>query len=165
MIKSRNLDPATAGRYVILEWAGPIPGLSPATYATAIGAYMFAEEVKTQSFSATLPGFAKIVDVVIAQANAGAGGTSVTFNVKKNGTTIFGTNGVFLLAAAANTAIDAKAEIATVTNTTRPVLTTTVSNLLLKKGDVVSVDIVVAGTYTGTAPQFSVHVVVDPYPV
>lgn len=162
MIKTRNIDPASASRYFDIEFNGALPALTGTLAGICIGAFPFSQKVPLRQGSA-LPGAeAKIVDVILSQSTAGTAGTSWAANVKKNGTTIFATNGVLALASGANAVVDSLAEVALPTGATRPVLVATLATLLLKKGDVLSWDLTVTGTYTGAAPQISVQIVVDP---
>jgi len=161
MIKARNIDPASAVRYVYLEMTFQ---QTAAVTAWGVGCWPVSQAVRTQSgvASTALQTLGKVVDVIIYQAAVGVGGTSVTCNILKNGTTIFTTNGVIALASGV-AAIDAKGELAVPTGATRPVLKTD-STVLCKKGDVFALTTTVTGTYT-TAPNLGIIVVVDPNPV
>lgn len=162
MIKTRNIDPAAAARYVNLEWSGVLPALGAGTTTGWIIA-PYGYDANALKQQAVVPGLARVVDVVMAQSTAGTAGTSWTANVKKNGTTVFATNGVLALASGANVAIDTKAELALPTGATRPVLLAAPNaTLLTKKGDVWSWDLTVTGTYTGAGPQVSLLVIIDP---
>ena len=156
MIRARNVDASSALRYIVFESTGALPALTGTLSAVMLGAWPFRQQGMAN---------AKIVDVIISQATAGTAGTSWTVNVKKNGTTVLATNGVMALASGANAKVDAKAEAGAVpSGATRPVLKTD-GTVLLTKGDVVSWDLTVSGTYTGAAPQVCVTVVIDPYPL
>lgn len=160
-IKARNVDVASALRYVYLEmtWQN-----TAAVTTQAVGAWPVSQAIKTQSGvgSTALPTYSKVVDVILYQTNVGAGGTSVAANVLKNGTTIFTTNPVIALASGV-ASIDIKGELAVPTGATRGVLKTD-ATVSVKKGDVFGVTTTVTGTYT-TAPSLGIIIVVDPYPV
>lgn len=165
-IRARNLDQASAARYVNVEMGGPVT-LTGTGSALAVGVWPYGQ--RSPPFGGTAIQsqyeFAKIVDVVLAQTAAGVGGTSFTVNVLVNGVTIFTTNAVVTLASGANVSTDAKGELTLPAGWTRPVLVASNNaNLFLKKGDSISVTYVVTGTYT-TAAQFIVSVIVDPNPV
>ncbi len=157
MIKARNVDPSSALRYINLTWEGALPALTGALNGILIGVYLF-----KQTLAAGVG--ARVVDIVVAQALAGTAGTSWSAAVKKNGTAIYSTAPVLALASGAYAAVDSKAELALPTGATRGVLKTD-STILIKKGDVLSWDLTVTGTYTGAAPYCSVSLVIDPYPV
>lgn len=161
MIKARNIDPASANRYVYLEMTFQ---QTAAVTAWGVGCWPVSQNVKTQAGvpSTGLATLGKVVDVIVYQANVGVGGTSVTCNILKNGTTIFTTNPVMALASGV-TAIDTKGELAVPTGATRGVLKTD-STVLCKKGDVFALTTTVSGTYTG-APALGIVVVIDPSPV
>lgn len=167
MIKTRNIDVASPARYVRIVWTGvgTLPVVAAGTPVYNMGVYPYAAEPKTQAFSSSLPSFGKIVDVVFGHAIAGTGGTSVVYNVKKNGTTIFTTNCTILPTAAAALSFDTKLELgsAVLTGVTRPVLKTD-STIYVKKGDIFSVDTTITGVYT-LNPAVSITLVIDPQTV
>jgi hypothetical protein len=162
MIKTRNIDPKSAARYTdSIHYHGVIPALTGTSNAAAMGVWTYSQISKDQPFSSSLPSFARVVDAIIAQPYAGAGGTSYTISVLKNGTTMFSTLGAITQAAVAG-AVDSKNELPNIAGYTRPVLKTD-STVLLKKGDVISLVVVVTGTYT-TGANLSVSLIVDPWP-
>lgn len=163
MIRARNVDIASPVRYKEIHFHDALPALTGSLAGIILGAWPYSSKVPFGQGTA-LPGTSgTIVDVILHQSTAGTAGTSWTANIKKNGTTIFATNGVLALASGANAATDTRGEITPVpTGATRPVLTATKANLLLKKGDILSWDLTVTGTYTGTAPFIGIIVLVDP---
>jgi hypothetical protein len=170
MIKTRNVDPASPMRYTELQ--GPnISTTAAITNAVPLFVWHFPARYPVNltaaaaSFPQATTPWVKIVDVIVYQAFAGVGGTSQTLNVFKNGTTIFATNPVVSLAGGANSAADSAGVIALPSGYTRPVLTATTANLLLKKGDVLTFTVpTVTGAYT-TAPNLSFVIVIDNNPV
>jgi hypothetical protein len=162
MIRTRNVDIVSPLRYKEIHFHDLLPALTGTLAGVMLGAWPYSSKVPFGQ-GTVLPGTSgKIVDVLLHQSTVGTAGTSWTANVKKNGTTIFATNGVLALASGANVAVDSRGEISLPTGATRPVLTSTLANLLLKKGDVLSWDLTVSGTYTGTAPFIGIVVVIDP---
>jgi hypothetical protein len=156
-IRARNVDPLSPFRY-IYSMHGPFSGT-----ATLTGAMLDCYPVNQQRGATGQVGD-KVVDILFSQGAAGVGGTSVTVTIKKNGTTICTTDAKLTLAGGANIAIDAKAEITPLpSGCIRPVLKSD-STIYLKKGDVLTADYTVSGSYS-TAPQMRVTLVVDPFPI
>jgi hypothetical protein len=156
MIRARNVDPASPLRYQV--YSALVSSTTAITNALALDVWPFA--MRSPIGIGSLPSSAKIVDVIVAQSYVGAGGTSQTVTVLKNGTTIFTTAPVVALAGGV-AALDTLKEIATVpTGWTRGVLKTD-ATVQLAKGDILSITTTVSGGY-GTAPSIVVSVVIDP---
>lgn len=95
----------------------------------------------------------KVRKITFSVPQAGAGGTSITADVLKNGTTVLSTVPVITRATvAANTKFDTAKELATSAPTgvsALPVLSTTDATVTVKPGDVLELSTTAVGTYTG----------------
>jgi hypothetical protein len=119
--------------------------------------------ITASAIGACPPGGAKVKDIVLSQAAAGAGGTSWSAIVKKNGTTISTAEGVIALSDGANKAVNTAAApiaIAKPTGATRPALKTD-GTASCVGGDSFTVDITLTGVY-GTAVTGSVTANLEP---
>lgn len=95
----------------------------------------------------------KIKKVTFAVPQAGAGGTSITADILKNGTTVLSTVPVVTRATvAANTKFDTNKELAATAPTgvsALPVLSSTDATITVKAGDVLELSTTAVGVYTG----------------
>lgn len=105
---------------------------------------------------------ARLVDVIVYQAGAGVGGTSVTVNVRDNaGTSLLATNATITLAAGNHVGVDAKAEMALPAGCTRPVVKTD-GGEVVTKGTYVDIYTTEVGAYS-THPSLRVVLVFESY--
>ncbi len=88
-----------------------------------------------------------LVDLVCSQVSAGTGGTSVSFDIQKNGVSMLTTLGTITLAAGADKSVDLKREIAAVSGCTRPVAKT-FALIRVNKGDKITLISTESGTYS-----------------
>lgn len=161
-IRARNFDYSSAlGSQDAMHFHAAVTLTGTGT--NSLGIFPYSQRSPPFGGTATQSQFARIVDVVAGQSQAGVGGTSYTYDIQKNGVSILSTLGGFTLAGGASIATDAKGELTAPTGATRPVLKKD-STILIKKGDIFTVVFTVTGTYT-TAAQLTLTLVVDPDPV
>lgn len=162
-IRARNLDPASALRYVDITETPNLPANATVSNL-ALGIWMFTLKSPFRQGTKN-PAYAKIIDVLIWQTTAGVAGTSVSVNIlKNNSTSIWGTQPVIALAGGANTGFDTLGELTLPTGATRGIFTTTAANLILAKGDELTLTTTTVGAYT-TAPGLGICIVLDPFPL
>lgn len=146
MIRSRNIHPDTHARYNVYRLpvrnaaTADLAGLALGTCVTKTG-----EVVR---------------NVFLSQTIAGANGTSIAVDVKKNGTSIFTTKPLLAIGDGANATVDCLGKIAKPTGATRGVLKTDGAPTL-GLGDDLSVDIDYTGAYSVTFPEFVVTVITE----
>lgn len=124
------------------------PG-SPAHYVPMSSPlFLTAANGVTARFVYPFAGGARLVDMLVHQADAGVGGTSYTVDVKNvAGTSLLATLPVSTLASGASKGTDAKGDVALPSGWTRPVLKTD-ATVTVAKGDRLNVSTVETGTYS-----------------
>lgn len=108
----------------------------------------------------------EVVDVVVGQNEPGTVGTDVAIAVKKSPqggavVDVLDTQGKVTRAGGAGTSVDARAQIAAVAGCVRPVITATVANRRVKKGDALHAVATETGGYT-VHPTVNVQVIIRP---
>lgn len=106
------------------------------------------------------PGGARVVDLIVYQHAAGAGGTSFTVDVKNGATSLLSTLPVVTFASGADKVTDARGNLALPAGWTRPVLKTD-STITVAQGTKLSIATVETGTYS-PHPSFLVTLVFEP---
>jgi uncharacterized protein (DUF2345 family) len=89
-----------------------------------------------------------LVDLTCKQITAGTTGTSVSFDVQKNGTTMLSTLGTITLAAGANVTVDAAKNVTAVSGGTRPVIKPRGAAIRVSKGDSIQIVTTESGSYS-----------------
>jgi hypothetical protein len=128
---SRSFEPGSAVSKITLQTA-PALSTAPAT--------------ETFYWAFKTPG--TLVDLVCTQVTAGTSGTSVSFDVQKNGTTMLSTLGTIVIGAGAGKSVDARKEITAVANCTRPVIKPLGTAIRVVKGDKIAIITTEAGSYS-----------------
>jgi hypothetical protein len=89
-----------------------------------------------------------LVDFTCKQVTAGTGGTSISFDVQKNGTTMLSTLGTILIGNGANVSIDAWRNITALAGATRPVIKPMGAAIRVNKGDSIQIVTTESGAYS-----------------
>jgi len=152
-VKGRSLDKGNPAKYYVIERKLFAHGTATSTDNYAGDIWDPIKEVLDE-FNLEL------VDVLMVQNAAGAGGTNWALQIKKNNTggNILSTAGLITLASGANIKVDAAGKLALPAGATRPVLTATRADRRFKKGDRATFDVTLTGVYT-TGPTISLYFV------
>jgi hypothetical protein len=148
MIRTRNIDARTPARYVRYFNAWEFAASTNKTgIPLGVCAARDGEVIK---------------NILVSTPVAGsAGGTSMAFTVKKNGTTVCATDAVLARSDGDNASVDVLGYVTKPAGATKAVLSATLSAITLAYGDDLSVDIALTGTYSGTFPKAVVTVITE----